>query len=99
MNVEIFAVVIAFVTGLGLGLFYFGGLWLTVRQLPHTQRPVLLLVVSFLLRLAIALICFYLIVKGDLGLQSLLSLLSCILGFLIVRAILIRRVTSSTSNQ
>lgn len=40
--------------GVGLGLIFFGGLWLTVQQLVRKQRRGGLLGVSYLVRLALA---------------------------------------------
>lgn len=37
--------------GSGLGVLFFGGLWLTVRRLPRARRPGLLAAGSFLARL------------------------------------------------
>ena len=92
--------IIAFIVGSGLGLFYFGGLWLTVQQLPVTKHPYRLILFSFLFRLTISLFVLYLIVGGNTNLYSVLSLLACCLGFLIVRtiAILLIRPRSSTTN-
>ena len=41
---------VAFVAGLGIGIWYFGGLWFTVHCLPTTRHPVLFLLGSFLVR-------------------------------------------------
>ena len=93
--------IIAFIVGSGLGLFYFGGLWLTVQQLPVTKHPYRLMLFSFLFRLAISLFVLYLIVGGNTKLYSVVSLLACCLGFLIVRTIailLIRPRGSSKTN-
>lgn len=56
---------LALVGGAILGGLYFGALWLTVRQLPTTVWPVRLFIGSYLGRLAIALIGFFLIMQGD----------------------------------
>lgn len=80
------AYLFAFVTGLGIGLFYFGGLWLTMRQLSVTRRPVLLMIGSFLGRTALCLLGFYLVAAGQWE-----RLLVSILGFLIMRFFLVRR--------
>jgi F1F0 ATPase subunit 2 len=48
-----------FLAGFGVSLFYFGGLWVTVQQLPATNHPYRLVFVSFLLRLILVLLCFY----------------------------------------
>ncbi|MDH4267296.1 MAG: ATP synthase subunit I, partial [Deltaproteobacteria bacterium] len=68
------------------GFFYFGILWLTVKHLPRVRRPALLFLGSFWGRLGITLIGFYLIMGGE-GQR----LLACLLGFLLVRSVLVRR--------
>ncbi len=59
MNIPI----ISLSAGIALGIFYFLGLWLTLRQLPHTQQPVLLTMGSFFIRMAVCLFSFYLVVR------------------------------------
>ena len=81
--------IIAFIIGSGLGLFYFGGLWLTVQQLPVTKHPYRLILSSFLFRLAIGMFVLSLIVGGNPKLYNLVSLLAGCLGFLMVRTIAI----------
>lgn len=44
-----------FAVGLILGSVFFGGLWLTVRQLPHTRHPAVLFLASMVLRMAVVL--------------------------------------------
>ena len=41
---------LALICGAGLGLFYYGGLWWTVRRLQTAQQPGLLFATSFLVR-------------------------------------------------
>lgn len=81
--------IIALIIGLGLGLFYFGGLWLTVQQLPVTKHPYRLMLFSFLFRLGISMFILSLIVGGNSQLYNVISLLACCLGFLMVRTIAI----------
>ena len=81
--------IIAFIIGLGLGLFYFGGLWLTVQQLPVTKHPYRLMLFSFLFRLGISMFALSLIVGGNTKLYNVVSLLAGCLGFLMVRTIAI----------
>lgn len=50
--------------GLALGAVYFGGLWLTVRRLPHWRQPALLMSISFLLRLVLLASGLYLMADG-----------------------------------
>jgi F1F0 ATPase subunit 2 len=76
---------IAVLAGLVLGLFYFGGLWLTVRRITCSTRPALLMLGSFVVRLLVTLCGFYLVMDGSWEL-----LLACLAGFLVVRFILTR---------
>lgn len=78
--------ILALAAGIGLGVFYFGGLWLTVRRLPTAQRPALLSLLSFFARLGVVLFGFYFVMDG-----RWVRLLVCLLGFLGARVILVRR--------
>ena len=80
--------IIAFIVGASLGLFYFGGLWLTVLQLPVTQHPYRLLFFSFISRLGITLFILSVILSGN-NVYNAISLLICCLGFLAVRTTMI----------
>ena len=75
----------AFCAGLVVGLGYFGGLWFTVRYLPRARRPELVSLASLLLRLALTLVAFYLIMGGRWE-----RLLAALAGFLIMRTVLVR---------
>lgn len=77
---------IALAAGMVLGLFYFGTLWLTVKQLPRVQRPELLALASYLGRTALTVLGFYLLMGGRWE-----RLAVGVLGFLLMRVILVRR--------
>lgn len=77
---------LALAAGLGLGVFYFGGLWLTVRRLPTARHAPLLVMASAFARTAITLVGFYLVAGGQWQ-----RLFLCLLGFFSVRAIMVRR--------
>ncbi|AGL03412.1 F1/F0 ATPase, subunit 2 [Desulfoscipio gibsoniae DSM 7213] len=77
---------IIFAVGLGLGLFYFGGLWLTVRRLPVARRPGLLAAGSFVVRTGGCLWGFYLVMAGQWE-----CILACLAGFVTARLILVRQ--------
>lgn len=62
---QIFYLFSAFPLGFILGLFYFGSLWVAVKQLPTTQWPVRLMLGSLFARMAIVLLGFYLIIEGN----------------------------------
>ena len=78
-----------FLAGIGTGLFYFGGLLLTVRQIPVTKHPYRLVFTSFFLRLGLVLLCFYQLLNGlPIKIQG-EFLFMLVLGFLLGRKILI----------
>jgi len=77
----------AFTAGTALGAVYFTALWHTVRQLASAKSPARLLLVSYVLRLAVVLTGFYLLM-GDGHWERLVA---ATLGFVIVRKILTYR--------
>lgn len=77
---------LALVAGLGLGLIYFGGLWLTVQQLGSTRSPTLLFAVSFVVRTALIVGGMYLVMDN-----SWQRMLACLAGFIIVRQVMLSR--------
>jgi F1F0 ATPase subunit 2 len=77
---------LAFTSGMVLGAFYFGALWRTVKRLPETPHPVLLMLGSFALRIAVALAGFYLVMSGHWE-----RLAMALMGFVFMKIILTRR--------
>ena len=71
--------------GAGLGLFFFGGLWLTVQRMPGTKQPMVFLTVSMILRLIVLLIGLFFIMDGDV-----FRLLAAVTGILAARFTLMR---------
>jgi F1F0 ATPase subunit 2 len=69
-----------------IGLFYFGGLWLTIRYVTEKQGSNWLLLASFGGRAAVAVAAFVWLVNGHLP-----DLIAALIGFFITRTILIRR--------
>jgi F1F0 ATPase subunit 2 len=61
----LFILMAAFAAGLALGAFYFIALWQTVRRLPSEKSPARLMLMSFVLRMAVLLSGFYLIMGGE----------------------------------
>lgn len=59
------------------GIFYFQGLWLTLKKLPNTHQPVLLTMGSFLGRTALCVLGFYLVIT----MVNLEGLMISIIGF------------------
>lgn len=80
------ALLLAFAAGLGLGLFYFGGLWWTVNRVATAGQPGLLMLGSMLLRGVVVLAGFWLVMDGQFD-----RLIACVVGFFIMRTILVRR--------
>ena len=68
-----------------LGLVYFGGLWLTIRQLTHWKNPGLVMMLSLLLRVLVVVAGFYWLTDGQWR-----ELLASLSGFVIVRMLMVR---------
>lgn len=79
--------IIVAAAGAAVGLFHFGGLWMTVRRLGRAGRPGLILTVSIVGRLMLVLPVFLLATGGGRW-DRLLALTA---GFLAIRALMIRR--------
>jgi F1F0 ATPase subunit 2 len=86
MNNEVIYLGLALLGGMALGAFYFGGLWYTIRQIPTSTRPGMLLIASMVVRMAVILGAFILIMDG-----SWQRLLACVVGFILMRQIMIKR--------
>jgi F1F0 ATPase subunit 2 len=86
MMAELPGLLLALIAGAGLGVIFFGGLWLTLRWLPGARWPMLLALGSLLLRMGIVVGGILLVIDG-----SLYRLLACVLGFIVTRQLLIRR--------
>ena len=89
MNVDVQQIAFSFAAGNLLGVIYFGGLWLTVRNVHQVKHPALLVFVSFVARNAVVLPGFYWVMDGQWG-----RMISCLVGFLTVRYLLIHRIRS-----
>ena len=83
---DLMAYVPALLGGLLTGLLYYGGLWWTLQRLADTQRPGLLLGMSFLARTVIALAALFWFT--DLQLPQILVFM---VAFVIMRLVLTRR--------
>lgn len=75
----------SFAVGAGLGILYFGGLWVTVKSLPNARYPSLLSLGSYLGRIGMLLLGFYLVMD-----QHWMPLLVCMVGFLVTRLWMVR---------
>ena len=79
--------------GAGAGIFYFGGLWLTVRRIPDSGHPGLLTLASFLVRVAVTVSVFYLIGGGHWP-----RLLAALSGLLLARHFIVRHLGPDKSS-
>jgi len=82
---ESIALLFSLLAGVFLGLFFFAGLWWTVRKMASSQHVGLLFLGSLLLRTAIVVVGFYFLL-GD----HWWHLLAGLFGFFIARSIVIR---------
>ena len=85
MNFSVYSLLYLFI-GLGLGLFYFGGLWLTIKNMNNARSPIVLTLGSFILRTgAVFLVLIYVARQGDWG-----NILILLAGFIVSRIFLSR---------
>ncbi len=82
---EIIGLLPALLTGVLLGIIFFGGLWFTVRLGLRSKMTALIFTGSFIVRMAIILLGFYYI-----GASSWQKMLVCLGGFLIARVVITR---------
>ncbi|MEA1940458.1 MAG: ATP synthase subunit I [Candidatus Caldatribacteriota bacterium] len=74
--------------GLGLGILYFAGLWLTLKNMNQVRSPILLTLGSFILRTAVIfLVLIFVARKGEW-----VNILILLAGFIIGRIFLSRRI-------
>lgn len=87
MNLSIYSLLYLLI-GLGLGLFYFGGLWLTIKNMDRVRSPIVLTLGSFVLRTAaVFLVLIYIARQGEWG-----DILILLAGFIISRIFLSRAI-------
>jgi F1F0 ATPase subunit 2 len=77
---------LAALSGIVLGVVFFGGLWWTVRRGMLSTAPALWFSGSLLIRTAAALGGFYFVSQGEWQRLS-----ACLLGFLLARFVIIRK--------
>lgn len=83
---ETLRLVPALVTGILLGVMFFGGLWWTVQKAMTSRQPARWLLGSKLLRTGITLAGFHVVSGG-----RWMSLLTCLVGFILARLLVMRR--------
>jgi F1F0 ATPase subunit 2 len=88
------ALLLALLAGALLGVVFFGGLWWTVQKGVESESPALWFLGSLLLRTGLILAGFYVAAQGHWS-----RLAACLLGFLIARIIVVRRLTRPPSEE
>jgi F1F0 ATPase subunit 2 len=83
---EILVLALAMISGIVLGVFYFGGLWLTLQHLSRSRQPAFLVLSSLLVRSAVCLFCFYLVASN-----SWEGLVSSLAGFTLAKLVMTDR--------
>lgn len=82
---EIFVGLGTISAGAGLGVIFYGGLWLTIRKGVSVTTPGLWFLLSMLLRMGIVLAGFYFVAAGRWQ-----QLLLCLSGFIVARLMVMR---------
>jgi len=87
---------LALLAGLLLGVFFFAGLWWTVRRLNSSKHVALLFLASMLLRTGTVVLGFYFIMDDHWQ-----RLVAALLGFIIARIVVTRltRLTNQSNTQ
>jgi len=80
--------IVTFSAGLGLGLFFFGGLWVTIRCLAASPCPRLMFWGSFLIRHLLTIALFVVLCQKDWGKWA-----ATMAGFLAMRTALLHKQT------
>lgn len=82
------------VVGLVTGLYYFGGLWLTVKKVPRSRRPHRLLGISIAARGLPTLVIMFLALRRDPGI-----FFALLVAFFAVRFVMTGRIAGLRSSQ
>ena len=77
-----------------LGAFFFGGLWWTIQKGLASELPALWFLGSLSLRLGVILAGFYFVAHHHWS-----RLVICFLGFLIARAVVVKRLTREPAEE
>lgn len=85
MTHETLSLVLAGLAGGALGVFFFGGLWWTVRNRLDSDKAALWVVGSFVVRVVVTVTGFYWI-----GGAQWQSMLACLIGFIVARQVVMR---------
>ncbi len=92
--IDLLALALALLAGALLGVSFFGGLWWSIQKGVVSDRPALWFLGSLLLRTGLILAGFYLAAQGHWS-----RLVACLLGFLVARVIVVRRLTHAPAEE
>lgn len=90
MKFEIINQLIPLIAGIGLGTFFYLGLWWTVNKGMQSKFPAVWFFASLLVRTCITVIGFYYVAHG-----SWKQLLICFLGFFMTRLLVTKSIKNS----
>lgn len=79
---EILYMILALIVGMALGMFFFGGLWFTVKKAVTAKIPAIWFFSSFILRVSVVMLGFYYISPGGWK-----PLFISLLGFILARVV------------
>ncbi|MEI6054455.1 MAG: ATP synthase subunit I [Lentisphaerota bacterium] len=82
---EVAFIILSAICGLILGLFFFGGLWWTIKTSITSKHPALLMLSSLIIRICVVLVGFYYVSQG-----SWKRILGCLTGFIAAKFIVTR---------
>ncbi|MFO7984466.1 MAG: ATP synthase subunit I [Desulfatiglandaceae bacterium] len=86
-NISIPALAGALAMGIGIGIFYFVGLWWTVQRVSRVAFPGRWVLGSFAVRAGVSMAAFYVIMGDDWR-----KLMAGLVGFFLIRVVSVRRV-------
>ncbi|MEZ6044007.1 MAG: ATP synthase subunit I [Planctomycetaceae bacterium] len=93
-----FQLMLSLVTGLLLGAFFFGGLWMTVRNLQNVPYPWLLFLLSAMGRTLLVLTGFWCVGIWLSPTHQWQRLAICLFGFVVMRVLFTRAIKTGTDS-
>jgi len=92
--IDAVAIAISFLGGIVMSLFYFGGLWWTVSQFQNTRNTIGFYLASLLVRTLVLILCIIFLLQ-----VGIVNLLVAMVGFMICRLILVRKLAFPTGTR
>lgn len=88
-------IALSFLMGGAIGLFFFVGLWITIRQMPGRRHPFLLAAISFVVRTLVVLALFYYLAVT----ARFEAILSALAGFIVMRIVILQLKTKDMKSK